>query len=98
MTGKSSEISIFPLIVVTTSSNNITDTTKIVFYSEVDNAIQLFMIKPDGTSKEKLPLFMENSNEPSWSPHGHRIAFETETDGNLEIFVIHADGSNKKRD
>lgn len=82
---------------------------RIAFASNRDGDYELFTIKPDGSSQEKLTDNTDNDGFDSslltgapqvpdargisWSPDGNQIAFVSDRNGNLDIFIVNADGT-----
>ncbi len=73
------------------------DGAKIVFSSDRDGDVEMYVVDVDGTNIRRLT---NNSGEdwfPAWSPDGAKIAFSSNRDGNFEIYVVDADGANATR-
>ena len=83
----------------------------IVFESWQNGHPELYKMKSDGTSINRLTHYDKNnkvgnsgSGNPSWSPiikkddrkqHLQKIIFQSDRDGNHEIYIMNADGSNQ---
>ncbi len=68
----------------------------ILFETERDGDLEIYVMNPDGTQEINLSDNPGMDARPVWSPDGTKIAFETSRDGNLEIYAMSADGSNQK--
>jgi len=68
---------------------------KIVFVSDRDGNIEVYVMNADGSSQTRLTNNAVNDFDPSWSPDGTKIAFNRVIDGNGEVFVMNADGSGQ---
>ena len=71
---------------------------RIVFQSERENGIDVFMMNADGSnpvnvSKNGAQGYKDRHPSGSWD--GARIAFRSDRDGNPDVFVMNADGSNQ---
>lgn len=71
--------------------------TDIAFASRRDGNLDVYVVRPDGSSLRRLTDSAAGDRAPQWSPDGTRIAFVSERDGNPEIYVMYADGSGQTR-
>jgi TolB protein len=83
---------------VPTLSPEIASVPPIVFESNRDGGTYaLYIVYPDGTGLQQLPVFEATTNEgsgsPSWSPDGQQITFSSRRDDDWDIHVVNADGS-----
>jgi dipeptidyl aminopeptidase/acylaminoacyl peptidase len=70
---------------------------QIVFASERDGNMEIYVMDADGKNHRKLTRNPANDVHPSWSPDGERIVFVSHRDGNYEIYVMNADGARQVR-
>lgn len=70
---------------------------KIIFSSERDDNIDIFVINPDGTWEIQLTHNSSSNRYPAWSPDGEKIAFMSTRDGDKEIYIMNSDGTEQKR-
>ena len=70
---------------------------KIVFASDREGNIEIYMMDADGTNVKKLTNNTARDDHPAWSPDCKRIAFASDRDGDPEIYVMNADGTNVKK-
>jgi Tol biopolymer transport system component len=72
------------------------DGQKIVFTSDRDGALNLYVMNQDGSNVVRLTTTAAPAQDrfPTWSPDGIRILFESNRTGSSEIYVMNADGSN----
>jgi Tol biopolymer transport system component/serine/threonine protein kinase/tetratricopeptide (TPR) repeat protein len=71
------------------------DGQRIVFASDRDGALDLYLMNADGSDVRRLTHNTAEDFAPAWSPDGGKIAFTSKRDGNDEIYVMDADGSNQ---
>lgn len=71
------------------------DGTKIVYSSESDGKLGVWVMNADGSN----PELVSNKTDwnPHWSPDGTKIAFTSGRKGAPGIYVINPDGSNETR-
>src|SRR5438445_7064369 len=73
---------------------------KILFDSDRDGNVEIYVMNADGTGQTRLTNNDAYDFYPKWSPDGSKIAFVSNrdtTDGTTEVYVMDADGSNPKR-
>ncbi len=73
------------------------DRQKIIYGSDKNGPIQLYVMNADGSSIKQLTSTSKNEVSPNWSPDNKKIVFASERDGNSEIYIMNADGSEQKR-
>jgi Tol biopolymer transport system component len=75
--------------------------SKIVFASNRDGSMQIYVMNSDGTGQTRLTYSGANDDNPRWSPSGARILFQSDRDnpatGYMDIYVMNADGSGATR-
>lgn len=69
----------------------------IVFHSERDGNMEIYVMNTDGSDQRRLTNNDADDVCPAWSPDGTRIAFASYRDGYGAIYVIDADGANLQR-
>jgi Tol biopolymer transport system component len=69
---------------------------KIAFTRQIDGAINIWTVNPDGTDETQLTT-SGGDLSAAWSPDGHRIAFTSQRHGVNEVYVMNEDGSNQTR-
>ena len=67
------------------------DGSQMVFVSDRAGGAQLYVGSVSGGPARRLLTFRGNTNEPSWSPRGDRIAF---TGNANDIYTVNPDGSD----
>lgn len=60
----------------------------------VGDALEIFLINPDGSNLRKLTSNTWSDIRPDWSPDGRKLAFVISRDGSRDIFIMNADGSD----
>ncbi|MCH2170274.1 hypothetical protein MK489_05790 [Myxococcota bacterium] len=71
---------------------DVVEASKISFSSNRDGGGDVFVMDADGSNPTNLTIdFAPESEDPTWSSDGTRIAFET----NGDLFVMNADGSGR---
>ena len=74
------------------------DGQKIVFDSNRDGILEIYVMDADGSNVQRLTHNDEIDSRPAWSPDGQRIVFNSRRDGSAaEIYVMDADGGNVER-
>jgi Tol biopolymer transport system component len=62
-----------------------------------DDNHEIYIIKPDGTSRINLTNNPATDIEPSWSPDGEWIVFSSDRTGGFDLYIMRPDGSDLKR-
>ena len=72
------------------------DGQKILFSSDRDGALNIYVMNQDGTNVVRLTTTAAPAQDrfPTWSPDGSKILFESNRSGGSEIYIMNADGSN----
>lgn len=70
------------------------NTCQILFQSNRDGEMNLWLIEPDGTNPTQLTFSQESDFVGSWSPDGKELIFSSNRDGNSEVFIMNVNGSN----
>ena len=80
---------------------------QIAFVSRRDGNPEIYVMDINGGNPQNLTNHPDRDWDPSWSPHGKRIAFVSDRDGHFladmpdipsyEIYVMDADGGNQRR-
>ena len=74
------------------------DGQKIVFDSNRDGILEIYVMDADGSNVQRLTHNDEIDSRPAWSPDGQRIVLNSRRDGSAaEIYVMDADGGNVER-
>jgi TolB protein len=68
-------------------------TTGILFSSERDGNLELYLVQPDGRGLTRLTDDPALDTDPDWSPDGRQIVFRSRRDGSSDIFIMGANGS-----
>ena len=79
---------------------------QIAFVSQRDGNPEIYVMDADGGNQRNLTNQPDRDWDPSWSPHGRRIAFVSDRDGHFradmpdtpsyEIYVMDNDGGNQR--
>ena len=72
------------------------DGRRIVFVSDLDGNLEIYVINADGSRLRNLTRHPGHDSDPAWAPDGRKIAFATKREGNFEIYVMNADGSGQR--
>src|SRR5579864_3787833 len=70
---------------------------KIVFESDRDGALQIYVMNSDGSNVYPLTHGPGESLSPAFSPDGRKIVFRSNRSGTDQIYIIDADGSHVRR-
>jgi TolB protein len=62
-----------------------------------DDNHEIYLVKPDGTSRTNLTNNPATDIEPSWSPDGQWIVFSSSRSGGFDLYIMRPDGSDLKR-
>jgi TolB protein len=68
-----------------------------VYVSGSGKAARIFVIREDGTGKQRLTNNKSSESGPAYSRDGKRIAFSSIRGRNQDLYVMNADGSNVRR-
>lgn len=75
--------------------------SKIVFASDRDGSMQIYLMNPDGSAQTRLTYSGANDDYPRWSPNGTKILFQSDRDhpdtGYMDVYVMNSDGSGGTR-
>jgi Tol biopolymer transport system component len=71
------------------------DGRKIAFVSARDGDLEVYTMRPNGSSVQQLTFNDALEFHPNWSPDGGQITFTTDRDGDFEVYVMDADGTNQ---
>jgi Tol biopolymer transport system component len=70
----------------------------IAFESNRTGEFQIYVMNQDGSGQKQLTFGAGiPSDDPDWSPDGHRIAFHRTEADNTDIYVMNADGTHQVR-
>ena len=78
-------------------STTIATEDQIVFHSDRNSVLDLFIVNANGTNQRQLTTNVGSNFDPSLSPDGTKIVFTSDRYGNHEIFVMDVDGNNEVR-
>jgi YD repeat-containing protein len=74
---------------------------KVVFSSNRDGHVQIYLMNADGSGQSRLTNSGGNDDAPRFSPSGAKILFQSDRDdpgnGYNDIYVMNSDGSNQTR-
>ena len=63
--------------------------------SDRDGDLEVYTMRPNGSSVRQLTFNDALEFRPNWSPDGAQITFTTTRDDNAEVYVMDADGTNQ---
>ena len=73
------------------------ETAKIVFSSDREGDLDLYLMNPDGSGIIKVTDNPAGDFQPVFSPTGDQILFVSTRDGNRDLYLINVDGKNEKK-
>ena len=73
------------------------ETAKIVFSSNRDGNLEIYLMNPDGSEMLRLTDHPTRDYDPVWSPTGEQILFVSHRDGVRDLFLMNADGRNVEK-
>jgi Tol biopolymer transport system component len=71
------------------------DGRRIAFLSDRDGDLEVYTMRPDGSSVRQLTSNDGFEFQPNWSPDGGQITFTSDRTDSAEVFVMDADGTNQ---
>ena len=75
--------------------------SKIVFATNRDGSMQIYVMNGDGTGVTRITDSGANDDFPRWSPNGTKILFQSDRDhadtGYMDIYVMNSDGGGVTR-
>jgi len=78
-----------------------TGSSKIVFATNRDGSMQIYVMNGDGSGVTRLTNSGANDDYPRWSPNGTKILFQSDRDhpdtGYMDIYVMNSDGTGVTR-
>jgi TolB protein len=60
----------------------------IIYVSDRDGQMNLYMTTPDGTQQTRLTTSLTEDIDPQISPDGRRVAFVSTVDNNVDIYIL----------
>jgi Tol biopolymer transport system component len=60
--------------------------SKIVFASNRDGSMQIYVMNADGTGQTRLTNDGSNNDNPRWSPNGTKILFQSDRESRIRFF------------
>ena len=73
------------------------ETAKIVFSSNRDGNLEIYLMNPDGSGILRLTDHPTRDYDPVWSPTGEQILFVSHRDGVRDLYLMNADGRNVEK-
>lgn len=70
------------------------ETAKIVFSSNRDGNLEIYLMNPDGSGVVRLTDHPTRDYDPVWSPTGEQILFVSHRDGVRDLYLMNANGRN----
>jgi Tol biopolymer transport system component len=83
------------LFLTTTDSEPTPSKGKIVFMSEIEENMDIWVIDANGNNLTRLTTHTKDDRYPALSPDGRKIAFMSKRTGFNDIWIMNHDGSNK---
>ena len=71
------------------------DGRRIAFVSDRDSDLEVYTMRPNGSSVRQLTFNDASEFRPNWSPDSRMITFTSRRDGDAEVYVMRADGTNQ---
>jgi Tol biopolymer transport system component len=71
------------------------DGTRIAFLSDRDGDLEVYTMRPDGSSVRQLTFNDGFEFQPNWSPDGRKITFTSDRTDSAEVYVMDANGTNQ---
>ena len=71
------------------------DGRRIAFLSDRDGDLEVYTMRPNGSSVRQLTSNEGIEFQPNWSPDGRRITFTSDRTDSAEVYVMDADGTNQ---
>jgi Tol biopolymer transport system component len=71
------------------------DGTRIAFLSDRDGDLEVYTMRPNGSSVRQLTSNDGIEFQPNWSPDGRQITFTSDRTDSAEVYVMDADGTNQ---
>lgn len=69
----------------------------IAFRDIRDDNHEIYIVRPDGTSVERLTNNPATDIEPDWSPDSQWIVFSSDRSGDFDLYIMRRDGSDLTR-
>lgn len=73
------------------------ETAKIVFSSNRDGNLEIYLMNPDGSGILRLTDHPTGDYDPVWSPTGEQILFVSHRDGVRDLFLMNANGGSVEK-
>jgi Tol biopolymer transport system component len=71
------------------------DGRTITFLSDRDGDLEVYTMRPDGSSVRQLTFNDGFEFQPNWSPDGRKITFTSDRTDSAEVYVMDANGTNQ---
>jgi Tol biopolymer transport system component len=71
------------------------DGRRIAFLSDRDGDLEVYTMRPNGSSVRQLTSNDAFEFRPNWSPDSGMITFTSDRDGDFDVYVMRADGTNQ---
>lgn len=69
----------------------------IAYSSEQAAGSDIFLARPDGTTRQRLSENRALDGTPAWSPDSAQLAFFSDRDGSWDLYTMNTDGSQVRR-